>query len=133
MAFDPRDVWSWYQRRPTWQKWFLFAFIILLVVVTAVVAYFMRGRFIGSGAGNGPDPLQTGKDATEEHFWGRYNEAKKRDDKAATAIDEERDGRAEREKERVDAADTNREGHEAIDAADDFDDVDAAVRNARRN
>lgn len=132
MAFTSSNIWSWYQARPKWQKWFLFIFILVLVLIASIATYMVTGRILGCGIGVGPDPLQTGKDATEKHFWDKYNDTKKRDDGLVAELATEEAERDRLRKERKDDAAENKDVHAAIDAADGIADVDAALRDRRR-
>lgn len=131
MDFNPTNVWSWFRQRPIWLKVILFVFIILAIAFAAVVAYFMRGHILNCVIRNGLDPLQTGKDAAEKHFWRKYRDAEKRDVRLTTKLGNEDDVREGLRKERTNAAKENVDGHGAIDSAGDFDDVDDVLRRHR--
>lgn len=127
MNFDPSSIWSWYKKRPTWLKVILFIFIVLLLLLAVIGAILTGRRVTTGGVGAGPDPLQTGKDGAEKHFWNRYQDTLKRDEKIGVEIKGERDEQGRLEKEREDAAKKNQDDHDAIDNADSFGDVDSVL------
>lgn len=119
---SPTEIWSWFQGRKNWQKWILFAFIIIAIALVFV----FRSAF----AAGGDDALVIFKEKVEARNKERLKEAVEQDKKFIEEIKEERKTRENERNRREEIKNETEDLHDRIDSADDFDDVFDVIRDA---
>ena len=129
MSELPGRVVRWYTGLPTWGK--VLGFVLFLVLIVGAVAIWLLSRAKPARGGAG-DPGEVAVKGWVEYAEEHHARAGERDRELAAEAEAERAKRAALDEESAEDAERRDAGHEAIDGADSFADVDRAIDEAFR-